>query len=404
MSLQSDLNNVKQKEDEKIDEKTKSEITTSSSSTINTKKEKFSTSLIKPQEKKPDDTFVTRNFPAIVGWISILLSIAECGVLIFEYLFINTIFHSLFRALAPYLVNTDQAESRLRINLSALDSQARGSLFSQLIFFTLTALKQDFSYIFCSIVCIFVWVYIVCYYFFWRYGITPKREKHFKMFDLSSTGKFTLQIILSGFACMVLIQMFSPGPRIFSLDNFFVFNEKRDVILAINYPKIGQILIGTPIIEEIVLRFIMTTVMVKKFAFSFSIFSSKFQNSQFQKQLQLPSNLKSFDQIQKRNLFNLHDKYRIFNSSFRQCFRSSNKSLHNLPSNLCNHRRNLLLHSFHSHRKHSGMHHSSCNEQRHCNLLSRDTRSQKDLSFLLGNCNPFNPYLRELACQGYCRN
>eukprot|EP01080_Neovahlkampfia_damariscottae_P001274 gene1274-11361_t len=134
-------------------------------------------------------------------------------------------------------------------------------------------LNTDKLIIFTSLVHFLLATFLTVYWFLWRYGVQIKKRLTFKF-----SNRILIVFILSviGLIFLLLIQ-YQTNTWIYSTSNFIVeeCDEKTNTCeTAIAYFKILQLLIASPIIEEVVLRVILFTLYLSSLLFTNISFSA----------------------------------------------------------------------------------------------------------------------------------
>jgi len=112
--------------------------------------------------------------------------------------------------------------------------------------------KNDFWVILTSLVYFILWCGLQVKWFTWRYNINLSKKLKY---SLSMIGCAFIAYQLLGFCVLLLYQRLT-NQWIFSMNNYLRFSEDGKSV-AIDYIRSIQLLIGSPIIEEIVLRDIL---------------------------------------------------------------------------------------------------------------------------------------------------
>jgi membrane protease YdiL (CAAX protease family) len=181
----------------------------------------------------------------------------DIGVFLFEYLFVTTIAQT----------GLPHAHSLFRYTKPTTFEKCCGSVTG---FFSMgpcvaCLLLTDAIKITLSLVFVGLWCYLVCKYFLWRYQV---ELQHFYI-HLTNTAKVVIGINGVGIALMILLQLYQ-HTWIYSLDNLLKA-EKNDI----DYLRTWQYLVGAPVIEEIILKVIMITVIFRRTKdILFSIFAA----------------------------------------------------------------------------------------------------------------------------------
>lgn len=115
----------------------------------------------------------------------------------------------------------------------------------------------DGSKIAISLTMVLVWCYAVCKYFLWRYKIELKRPQ----WKLTWTAKAVIALHLSGVVGMIIYQL-KTNTWVYSMSNIM-----RKESLDIEYGMFWTFIIGAPLIEEIVLKVILITVIARRYTF-----------------------------------------------------------------------------------------------------------------------------------------
>lgn len=256
----------------------------------------------------------------------IILSLGDVVLFVFEYLFTNTIVQTLLASVSFHKYRSFSSIHKCnacKINALPQDGTFQNnnqafSAFNEMMNLNWKeciscVMSHDYALIVTNFLYVTVWTCCICYYFTWRYGVTLKRIK-----KPSAKAILVVSVIAIGMALMVWFQ-YRNNQWVYSLSNFkaikrdtknpfglFGTNEtdvettseviedsevasfvSEDTLLTTNltagnnasttpvpdlneensqvdYLKMIQLLIGSPIVEEIILRVVLVHMFFRR--------------------------------------------------------------------------------------------------------------------------------------------
>ncbi|KAG2386587.1 hypothetical protein C9374_002331 [Naegleria lovaniensis] len=254
----------------------------------------------------------------------IILSLGDVVLFVFEYLFTNTIVQTLLASVSFHTYRSFSSIHKCNAcTMNALpqdgtfqNNNQAFSAFNEMMNLNwkeciACVVSHDYALIATNFLYVTVWTCCICYYFTWRYGVTLKRIK-----KPSAKAILVVSVIAIGMALMVWFQ-YRNNQWVYSLSNFKAIkrdtknpfglfgtnetdvatnletanNEESDVasfvsedtILTANttnmttpfpdlneegsqvdYLKMIQLLIGSPIVEEIILRVVLVHMFFRR--------------------------------------------------------------------------------------------------------------------------------------------
>ena len=240
----------------------------------------------------------------------ILLSLGDVVLFVFEYLFTNTIVQTLLASVSFHKYRSfssihkcDSCKINLDLNSTVTTNTEAFSAFNEVMNMDwkscLTCVfSEDASLIMLNFLYVAVWSFCICYYFTWRYGV-----KLGKIRKPSAKAILVILTIIIGMVLLVWYQ-YQNNEWIYSMSNFtaikrdtknpfgFFGNETEieapieDDITSfvsetetinttipnlleqegtqVDYLKMIQLMIGSPIVEEIILRVVLVHMFFRR--------------------------------------------------------------------------------------------------------------------------------------------
>lgn len=257
-------------------------------------------------DDQPEQHWVFRYLLKIIPYF---LSFAEAGVFVFEFLMINTLVSLALQYMSFYTENSKKPTAVYSCIATSKNLQ-EGSVFDVIQ----CVLSQDSLIILANAFHVFTWACLTCTYFIWRYQIDFQRMRKLK---LSKTALLVVLITICGVISLYSIQernnrwiygtsnleknvtLVSQEPMLSSNNNnniqqqeeiktlFIVEEDGEDDDFMqggstttpttplqnttpsvtqqfVDYGRVFHLLFGAPLIEEVVLRIALTTVIQRR--------------------------------------------------------------------------------------------------------------------------------------------
>ncbi|KAL9654322.1 hypothetical protein ABK040_010353 [Willaertia magna] len=234
----------------------------------------------------------------------IMLSFGDVVLFVFEYLFANTIIQTLLASVSFYKYKTHSSIHKCEsCQLSSTGSETFNEVLNMNWKECISCvLSHDLSLLLLNIFYVSVWAFGICYYFTWRYGVNLKKIK-----KPSAKTLLVITMIGVGMGLMIYFQ-YKNNEWIYSLSNFKeikrdvenpfgLFGSNETVVNSepnleedmqsfeetpiavgstlnntmndieeskVDYLKMIQLLIGAPIVEEIILRVVLVHMFFRR--------------------------------------------------------------------------------------------------------------------------------------------
>ncbi len=255
-----------------------------------------STSATTSEAAKNRATWIKRVYSAF----HVIFSVGDVGILIFEFLFINTMFQAMLNylffqhpyALAPSLLDPSRLATAQQICFTEKDSaqQLLQLPLAQLVPYLMSQIacvaRRDVFSIVISLLFVVSWGVCLVSYFLWRHQIPHFWRNMFQKWKqpLSGTTKLALLFIFTGLFWL----QYSTNDFVWDVSNFQFFqtptsqhdasstvaSTEEEILqqhsptehsmFQIDYIKLFQLFIGSPIIEEIILRVVLFEIVKRR--------------------------------------------------------------------------------------------------------------------------------------------